>query len=323
MRYLAVFGIFTVCAQILQGCAFETQASGPIGMPDAGLPFTRDGGAVDDANDSALKTLVQSCTFSGNPSTVGVATALTEASGLAASRIHADTLYAHNDSGDTARVFMLDTKGQLRNTVSVEGAAAVDWEDIAVGKCPSGHCVFVGDIGDNNLERTSYQIYRFAEPTLTQTSVRAEAFRFSYPDGPHNAETLFADALGALYVVTKKDAGTVQVFALGIPGASGMAQLSPVEVATFTPPIPVDRVTGGDFFPGPRPLLAIRTYLNVLLWRGNPGDGPVAMLKQRPMRLSAPNEMQGEAIAFSAAGDAIYSIGEGNSQALHRYECAP
>ena len=56
---------------------------------------------------------------------------LEELSGLAASRQHADVLWAHNDSGDTARIFAIDLTGALRATVDVDVAKAIDWEDIA------------------------------------------------------------------------------------------------------------------------------------------------------------------------------------------------
>ena len=95
------------------------------------------------------------CRYPGAPTSAGTLASpgLVETSGLAASRVHPNVLYAHNDSGDSARIFVVGTNGAAQGVVSVTGAPAVDWEDIAVGKCPSGSCVFVGDIGDNDKVR--------------------------------------------------------------------------------------------------------------------------------------------------------------------------
>ena len=75
---------------------------------------------------------------------------LTELSGLAASRRHPGLFYAHNDSGDVARVYVLDASGSVVGRIALTGAAHVDYEDIAVGPSPDGEpWVHVGDVGDN------------------------------------------------------------------------------------------------------------------------------------------------------------------------------
>src|SRR5215203_1068814 len=58
---------------------------------------------------------------------------ITEASGIAASRMNSNVLWTHNDSGDSARVFAMTPAGTNLGTYSLTGAGATDWEDIAVG----------------------------------------------------------------------------------------------------------------------------------------------------------------------------------------------
>jgi hypothetical protein len=58
--------------------------------------------------------------------------ALDELSGIAASRTNPGSWWLHNDSGDRARVFLLDHQARRVATYAVTGADAVDWEDIAV-----------------------------------------------------------------------------------------------------------------------------------------------------------------------------------------------
>ena len=144
---------------------------------------------------------------------------LEELSGLAASRQHADVLWAHNDSGDTARIFAIDLTGALRATVDVDVAKAIDWEDIAA----DGTTLYVADIGDNQRARTEIFVYRITEPALTATTADAQKITLHYPDGAHDAEALMVDPVGKqLVVVTKEAAGTSHVYTtpLAAPGSA-------------------------------------------------------------------------------------------------------
>ena len=67
-----------------------------------------------------------------------------EASGIAVSRNSPGVLWAHNDSRE-AVVFALDVQGAVKGRVRVTNAQIDDWEDIAVGPCPKGSCLYVGD----------------------------------------------------------------------------------------------------------------------------------------------------------------------------------
>src|SRR5262249_3978534 len=114
--------------------------------------------------------------------------ALRELSGLAASRVHAGVYYAHNDSGDRARVVALDARGSALGEFRLAGATATDWEDIAVGPCPRGSCVYLADTGDNDANRPEIALYRVEEPPAPRAhaapvDVAFERFAFRYPDG--------------------------------------------------------------------------------------------------------------------------------------------
>src|SRR6188508_1240616 len=117
---------------------------------------------------------------------------INEASGIAASRINPNVLWAHNDSGDSARVFAMTAAGTNLGTYSISGASATDWEDIAVGPGPTAGAqyLYIGDIGDNGASRSSVSIYRVPEPTVsdTQSAVSTSVsgmkkFTFTYPGG--------------------------------------------------------------------------------------------------------------------------------------------
>ncbi len=119
-------------------------------------------------------------------------------------------LWWHNDSGDSAKLYEIDTFGVVQRTVLVNGVQAVDWEDIT--QDPQGR-VYVGDFGNNNNSRQNLAIYRLPSlDSLAGNSTTAETIRFYYPEQtaypPANAELKYdAEALiyyqDSLYIFTK------------------------------------------------------------------------------------------------------------------------
>ena len=78
---------------------------------------------------------------------------LPEASSIAASRRNPGRLWVINDSG-APTVTGIDEEGNAMARVQVGGGASVkDWEDISVGKCAAGSCIYVADIGDTVTAR--------------------------------------------------------------------------------------------------------------------------------------------------------------------------
>src|SRR5262247_3074948 len=72
---------------------------------------------------------------------------ITEASGIAASRMNYNVLWTHNDSGNPAQIFPFTKSGTNLGIYSVSGATNVDWEDIAIGPGPltNSQYIYVGD----------------------------------------------------------------------------------------------------------------------------------------------------------------------------------
>ncbi len=128
-----------------------------------------------------------------NPPAVA-STALTELSGLAASRRHPDVLWAHNDSGGEPEVVAVGRDGGDRGRFPLGGAEAFDWEDMAIGPDPAGtggDVLYLGDIGDNIDQRDDgVVVYRVPEPQPGAAgSVAAplggvEALELTYAGGP-------------------------------------------------------------------------------------------------------------------------------------------
>jgi hypothetical protein len=131
---------------------------------------------------------------------------LLEASGLAVSGRVPGLLWTHNDSGNAPVLFALDSSGALRGRVHVP-VRTRDWEDVSAGRCASGSCLYVADIGDNLRKRQSVRIFRVPEPVPGAVATATpEVFTVVYADGAHNAEALFVVG-DELFIVSKDRTG--------------------------------------------------------------------------------------------------------------------
>jgi hypothetical protein len=82
----------------------------------------------------------------------------------------------------------------------------VDWEDIALGPCPGGDCLYVGDVGDNQERRREVTIYRFPEPdpaVFDGAFDDADSLVVRYPDRPRDVEAMFVDSAATVWLVSK------------------------------------------------------------------------------------------------------------------------
>ncbi len=268
------------------------------------------------------------CVSWGNPRNGGlVPDPLIELSGLVASRDQPGVFYAHNDSGDTARFFAIATTGAIAQTFTLDGGSANDWEDIALGPCPTGTCVYLGDIGDNFRVRSDYAIYRVPEPTVTSgtTEVPWDRFRFEYPQGArHNAEAIFMHPFtGRLYLVTKEDTAPSEVYRFPLPfDASRIATLE--LVATLTVPATTDRqLTAADVNVCGTAVL-LRMYNRLVELRLPQGETDFEKIfAVEPVTVPSASEAQGEAVAYGANGQSYFTSSEKlvDPPPMYEYRC--
>lgn len=261
---------------------------------------------------------------------------LVELSGLAASPQHDDVLWAHNDSGGAAELHAFAEDGTSLGTYPLDGASALDWEDMAAGPAPdgSGGVLYVGDIGDNRAERPSVTVYRVSEPPeviapgVPLTDV--EAIELRYPGGPSDAEALLIDPrTGDLVIVTKSMFGASRVLA---GAAASLADGAPVELVDVGaldvtlppspgPGLPGTAVTGGDVSPDGS-IVVLRTYRSVLAFARDEDQSVADALLGEPCFAPQEDEAQGEAIAFTGDGAAYVTASEGANVPLHRVDLA-
>lgn len=192
---------------------------------------------------------------------------LAEASAAAVSRQLPGLLWTLNDSGNSPDLFLVDTTGALRATLPIAGATNTDWEELALGPCPAGRCLYIADTGDNLEQRSEVTLYRLTEPTLTAATSgdlpprSAEALSFRYPDGPHDVEAMAITPIGDALLITKGRSGGVLLFRLPASAwGKGGTLAERVDSLPITPNAGMGRqVTGMALSPDGLRLM-VRTY---------------------------------------------------------------
>ena len=242
---------------------------------------------------------------------------LTELSGLAATPDGYVTVDDGADEASHRKIFYLDRKCAVVRTVSYPSRPR-DTEDLALA---GDGTLWVGDIGDNGLNRTTIALWR-----LAPGASKPELNRLSYPDGPHNAEALLLTAAGMPVVVTKT-VGTAEVYVPATPVTPG--RTTPLRRAG-TVGLPVTGtsnpfslagrllITGGAVSPDGRRAV-LRTYADAFEFDVTGDDLVGALTGGTPRSVPLPDEPQGESVAYTPDGTALLTISEGKKPSLLRY----
>ncbi|TJZ75429.1 hypothetical protein FCG67_20805 [Rhodococcus oryzae] len=290
-----------VLALAVVGSAVVTAASAGAAPGSSGSAGSSTGS---EASDARFETL---CT----PTDPGLA----EISGLVST---GETIYAIGDSGTDDEVWVLDNQCQVAGTVAVP-PTPVDVEDMAM----VGGRLWLSDTGDNLKVRQQVSL-----TDLDHVTGAGAMHLLTYPDGPHDAETLLVGRDGRPVIVTKeilaasgiyRPAGGATLDELG-PGPAPLQRIGQIAYApTDTPgsPMPVAGsilVTGGAVSADGR-VVAVRTYTDVYLYPAPDGDIAAALTGATPVRVPMPDQPQGEAIAFTPDGD-LLSASEANGGPL-------
>lgn len=192
-----------------------------------------------------------------------------------------------NDSGDSARIFVVDPRtGDTTDVVTWPGEV----EDVEALAPAGDAAVWVGDLGDNTRSRDSVSVRR-----VPLDGSAGQEYELTYPGGARDAEALVEHPLtGQLFVISKVVFGGQVYAAPRELSADEPNQLAAVGDVTGI-------VTDAAFFPDGRHLI-VRTYTQAVVyaWPSLESVGSFELPKQE----------QGEGIAVSA-DDRVYVSSEG------------
>ncbi|MBW3593999.1 MAG: hypothetical protein KY391_00350 [Actinobacteria bacterium] len=247
--------------------------------------------------------------------------ALTELSGLAASLRNPGLLWAHNDSGDGPFVYCIETSGAGCGIWRVDGAEAVDWEDIAAAPDERGiPALYIADIGDNARSRATVTVYRVPEPHVATSqdsrtpTLNSEAFTFTYPDRAHDAEAILVNrTTGDLYVITKDYSSRSVVFVARAPlvDRAELERVTSIKIEGLL----TDR-TGASLSPNGKRIV-FSTYAGGYELRLPHGAHFDRIWGQEPIPIDLGPHEQGEAVTYDVSGTTIISASEGARSAIY------
>jgi hypothetical protein len=245
-----------------------------------------------------------------------------ESSGIAPSLCQPGVYWTHNDSGGDAFIYAMSPNGKSLGTWRVANASNVDWEDMAARKTDDGTCyLYIGDIGNNKLERPQLKVYRVKEPSVSNESPGssqknplqtqpAEAVTFKYSDTPHNAETLMVHPMtGDLYVLTKRLDAPSSVFKFAPQFGSNQTVVAAKIGEISVPSVPNGLLTGGAISPDASRVI-LCDYSSGYELKLAAAAGFDEIWKSRPIPVDVGDRKQGEAVTFSPDGKEIYATSE-------------
>ena len=242
---------------------------------------------------------------------------INELSGLAAD---GKNWYAMNDGGTKLTVYVLNKSCAVQRTIT-NSTDPFDVEDLARG---ADGTLWLADTGDNRKQRETVALHAL------NPNGKSTLYRLTYPDGPHDVEALLLDRNNVPYLVSKEPFGEAKVYRpaskLSSPGPTPLEKVGAVSLrSTSTPGGPVGAGIGSVLVTGGAvnadgTVVALRTYTEAYLFSAPDGD-IAAALARKPVRVSLPNEEQGEAIAFDSDGS-LLSGTEGKNSPIRAIEGA-
>lgn len=103
---------------------------------------------------------------------------LYESSGIEVSDIN--SIWTHNDSGDSAKIYNIDTLGNILRVVVFDVDSAIDCEEST--RDAAGN-YYLGDFGNNANNRTNLRIYKIPNPeTSSADTIVPQLITFQYED---------------------------------------------------------------------------------------------------------------------------------------------
>jgi hypothetical protein len=259
---------------------------------------------------------------------------LDEASGLAVSSRFDNRLYHVDDSATT--LFVTDFSGDPDQVVQVSGPKGRDIEDLALGRCGDQSCLFIADIGDNDMVRETIEIVLEVDqfPVVAEPLGRV---RLRYPDGPRDAEALAVHPDGDVFVMTRHffppaSETHAQLFRLAVAtwgeqagAVETLDPVAPIDFRRLSDTLPNQLVIAMDFSSDGRRMLVL-TYQNAFEFQIDASSPTLNLdrdlVEDIDYREIEPVQLrQQEAIAYSGDGFVYGTEAGGGRSPLMRVRC--
>ena len=231
---------------------------------------------------------------------------INESSGVAASRLHPNRFWTHNDSGDKSRLFCFDREGKHLGTCRLKDASVYDWEDMCSFHLDGKAKLLVADTGDNATKRKACYLHILDEPENPKTDVkRFHTVRLRYETGAVDCEAIGVDVHSRTIILIQKKIGlTCQVFAAPLPDPDQSDVLAK-QIATLRIPIVTSMDISAD---GNRAI--VLTLGQAFEFTRKSGQSWQEAFRAVPRTVNMPPRRQGEAICYGNGRLDLYLTSE-------------
>lgn len=241
--------------------------------------------------------------------------ALAELSGLVAID---DGFYAIGDSGADGAVAQLGPDCAVTRWIQVP-VDPYDIEDLAWTSGSGSDRLWLADVGDNQRRRDTVALIG-----VSVDGSGGSLHRLTYPDGPHDAETILLGPDDVPVIVTKtfgdssgiyRPAGGLNVHELAEPGPTPLEKVGEIDLSKL--PTVAEDETGRaaetitrEIFTGGAvshdgTVAAVRSYSHVHLFDLREHSVAQALTEPPFATITLPQQPQGEAVTFTAQGDLV------------------
>lgn len=153
---------------------------------------------------------------------------LPEISGLAASQIHPNELFAINDSGNSPSIFLIDRHLSVKKEIALD-INNRDWEDLAAFSWHGEPWIVIAESGDNLHRYKNYHLYFYRESALLSSSSPLPPtvnLSYTYDSGPVNCEAIAVDTSSETILLFGKTNKDTPVYSIAL---SAIQTDTPVE----------------------------------------------------------------------------------------------
>ena len=234
---------------------------------------------------------------------------INEASGLAVGINNPDMLWTHNDSGDAARIFLLDQYGKFKAEYTFPKITNRDWEDMSSGPGPDPkkNYLYIAEMGDNKAVHEIKYIYRFEEPDFKNPNreiADVDVISFIFPDGKRDAESMIVDPQTKdIYILSKREQ-IIGIYKMPYPqSTTDIITLEKVGTLPYFNTVAMDITIDGKE-------IITKTYDTVFYWERKDGATIEETLMSTPEIVPYIIEPQGEALGWKKDGSGFFTLSE-------------
>lgn len=244
---------------------------------------------------------------------------INESSGLARSLRQSDAIWTHNDSGDTARLFLVGMDGSTRGVFPLKDVPRpVDWEDMCGFTVGDEPWLMIGDVGDNAThrhivtpdegEKRACRLLLFHEPVLKdgieQDSVPVHTtIVFEYEDGPHNCESIAVDTERGECVLVSKSKSTpldCGIYSIPLTLTAGTTTATARRIGSLD----IYNATAMDIAPDNH-RMAIISFKGASIVERTDDETWGDAIKREPFFMTLPRRKGGESVCFGRNRDEL------------------